>query len=150
VKVGEKPGSAPSISELAPKDDKKISSNTNSTFNEKLKLFGDKEYKERVQLLVNKIIEQGEKLEKKIDIRELKVYKKLVMEFLNEALENTHKFTKDSFLDKRGRHRVFATVKKINKELDELTKDVLDSEKNNIKIIGRLDDIRGMIMDIVM
>lgn len=150
IKVGDKPGSTSNFTEISSKEDIKQLDKSKKMFSEKLKLFGDKNQEDRIQLLVGKIIEQGEKLSKKVDIRELKVYKKLVAEFLDEAVDNSHKFSKESFLDKRGRHRVFAVVKNINKELDELTKDILESEKNNIKIIGRLDDIRGMIMDIIM
>ena len=80
----------------------------------------------------------------------LKVYKKLISEFFDETVNNSHKFTKQNFLDRRGRHRVYAVVKTVNKELDELTNDVLNSEKDNIKILKRLDDIRGMILDIIM
>ena len=58
-------------------------------------------------------------------------------------------FYKENSLDRRGRHRVYSLVKKVDKELDELTKDFLDIEGNRIKILQRLDDIKGMLLDVL-
>lgn len=96
------------------------------------------------------IEKQGKRLGSHIDVAELKAYKRLVMEFLNEAVRGSTKFLKDSFLDRRGRHRVFATVKVVNEKLEKLTQDVLSSEKDNLAIIGRIEDIRGMILDLIL
>ncbi|MEN8904858.1 MAG: YaaR family protein [Clostridiales bacterium] len=138
------------LSELANKDEKKNDDIPKIKFGDKLKMFSDKNTDEKIQLLVEKIIEQGEKLSKKIDIKELKQYKLLISEFMEETIHNSHKFTKEEFLDRRGRHRVYAVIKNVNKELDELTKDVLSSEKDNIKILNRLEDIRGLVMDLLL
>ena len=96
------------------------------------------------------IEKQGKRLASHIDVSELKVYKKLVMEFLSEAVRGSSRFSKDSFLDRRGRHRVFATIKIVNEKLDELTREVLKSEKNNLAILGRIEDIRGLILDLIL
>ncbi|HHW32052.1 MAG TPA: YaaR family protein [Clostridiaceae bacterium] len=109
-------------------------------------LSGDDKIKE----LAEKIFEQGKKVGDKVDIKELKYYKKLVSEFLYEVINGTCKFSKQSFLDRRGRHRVYAIIKKINRELELLAEDVLGKEKNNIRVLKRLDDIRGLILDIIM
>ena len=96
------------------------------------------------------IEKQGKHFASHIDVSELKAYKRLVMEFLNEAVRSSSRFSKDSFLDRRGRHRVFSTVKTVNEKLEQLTKDVLSSEKDNLAILGRIEDIRGLILDLVL
>ena len=53
-------------------------------------------------------------------------------------------------MDRRGRHRLYATVKKINESLEELTKEILNNEKDHLKILGRIEDIRGMVLDIIL
>lgn len=103
-----------------------------------------------VRDLVDKIIEQGNKLSQKTDIRELKIYKKLISEFLDCVVGGSRKFSKNNFLDRRGRHRVYAVIKKVNEELEQLTQHILNEEKDNIKILQCLDDIRGLILDIIM
>jgi len=132
------------------KEERKVSESKDSGFQNQLRRIEDQNYEERINNLVKSIVEQGDKLSKKVDIKELKIYKKLVSEFLDEAVGNSHKFSKRNLLDRRGRHRVYAVVKKINEQLDKLTEDVLAAQKDNIGILQKLDDIRGLILDIVM
>ncbi|MCL2163661.1 MAG: YaaR family protein [Oscillospiraceae bacterium] len=110
----------------------------------------EKSIVERLRALADGIIEQGKKLSDKIDIKELRLYKKMIAGFLDEAVGNSRKFSKQSYLDRRGRHKVYAVIKKVNEELDELTKEVLNGEKDRIMILKRLDDIKGLILDIIM
>jgi uncharacterized protein YaaR (DUF327 family) len=38
----------------------------------------------------------------------------------------------------------------VNEELEDLTKEVLKEEKDNLKILRSMEDIRGLLLDIVM
>lgn len=105
---------------------------------------------EELKRMAKEIEKQGKILSEHIDIYELKKYKKLIMEFLSEAVRSSGRFSKESFLDRRGRHRVFAVVKTINEKLEQLTSDVLSSEKDNIKILARIEDIRGLVLDLIL
>ncbi len=104
----------------------------------------------RVELnsIYTEIESQQEKLSEKLFIDDLIEYKKLVKEFLNIAVNNSHVFFKENSLDRRGRHRVYSLVKKVDQELDELTKDFLDIENKRLNILKRLDDIKGILLDI--
>jgi len=110
----------------------------------------DRNIVERLKAKADEIVAQGEKLSDKVDIRELRLYKKLISDFMDEAVGNSRKFSKQSFLDRRGRHKVYAVIKKVNEELDELTREVLHGEKDRLKILKKLDDIKGLILDIMM
>lgn len=148
MKIRDGLNSSAGIAEVTNNDQKKHSGVDKNAFSGQLRKVEEHNVDERIKYLVDSITEQGKKLGERVDVRELKVYKKLISEFLDEALTNSHKFSKKSFIDRRGRHRVFATVKKINSELEELTKEILSSEKHNIKILQRIEDIRGLILDI--
>lgn len=105
---------------------------------------------EELQKKALEIAKQGKHLSEHIDISELKAYKRLIMEFIDEAVRGSGRFSKESFLDRRGRHRVFATVKTINEKMEQLTRDVLNSERDNLEIIGRIEDIRGLVLDLIL
>jgi uncharacterized protein YaaR (DUF327 family) len=105
---------------------------------------------EELQKKALEIDKQGKHLSSHIDISELKTYKRLVMEFLDEAVRGSSRFSKESFLDRRGRHRVFASVKTINEKLEQLTREVLKSEHDNLQILGRIEDIRGLVLDLIL
>ena len=130
------------------KDDVKIKAGKNADFQNQLAKAEDLGYEQRLEKLVQDITNQGETLSKRVDVRELKIYKKLIAEFLETALGNSRKFSKKSLLDRRGRHKVYAIVQSINDELDRLTQDVLNGEKDNINLLRRLEDIRGLILDL--
>lgn len=88
-------------------------------------------------------------MSEKLFIDDLITYKKLVKEFLNISVNNSHVFFKESSLDRRGRHRIYSLVKQVDQELDELTKDFIDIESKRINILKRIDDIQGILIDIM-
>jgi len=96
------------------------------------------------------IEEQGKRLNDHIDIAELKVYKRMIANFIEEAVVEFGKFSKESFLDRRGRHRVYATVKRINETIETLTAEVLKNEKDHISIANSISDIRGLVLDLFL
>lgn len=133
-----------------PVKDAKIKAAGNADFRKQLVRAEEGSYVQHLDELVNDIVRQGEILAKRIDIRELKIYKKLISEFLDTILSNSRKFSKKNILDRRGRHKVYAIIKNINSELDRLTQDVLSGETGNIGLLKCLEDIRGLILDLLM
>ncbi len=148
MKVVDTLGNPAGLSGMPVKDDVKIKAGKNADFQNQLAKAEDLGYEQRLEKLVQDITNQGETLSKRVDVRELKIYKKLIAEFLETALGNSRKFSKKSLLDRRGRHKVYAIVQSINDELDRLTQDVLNGEKDNINLLRRLEDIRGLILDL--
>lgn len=106
------------------------------------------ELQEKLSSLMKDIEAQGEKIAKHMDIRDMKRYRTLVKEFMNEVAANSHEFSRENFLDRRGRHRVYGIVKEVDKSLDDLAQELLKEEKDNLAILGKIDDIRGMLLDI--
>ncbi len=102
----------------------------------------------RLSSLMNEISEQGKKIAKRTDIRDMRRYRELVKGFLNEILNRSHQFARQNFLDKRGRHRVYGIVKLIDENLDKLAEELIKDEKDNIAILNTIDEIRGLLLDI--
>ena len=105
--------------------------------------------KEKLKNLLERIDQQGQKLSERMDIGELKRYRTLVTEFMDLSVRNSVQYHKEHTLDGRGRHRIFGIVKKIDLELENLTREVLKNQKDNINVLAKLDDIRGMLLDIL-
>ena len=82
------------------------------------------------------------------DIRDMKKYRELVKGFLNEVVNRSHKFSRENFLDRRGRHRVYGIVKMVDENLDNLARELVKDEKDHLAIVGAIDDIRGLLLDI--
>lgn len=92
---------------------------------------------------------QGNLIAKHMDIREMKKYRGLIKDFLNEVVNRSHKFSRENFLDRRGRHRVYGIVRLVDEKLDELAQSLVEDEKNQISILGRIGEIEGLLLDIL-
>lgn len=104
---------------------------------------------EKLTSLMEDITAQGEHLAKHMDIRDMKKYRKTIKEFLNEVVYRSHGFSRENFLDRRGRHRVYGIVRLIDANLDKLAEALMEEEKNHLDILGRIDEIRGLLLDIL-
>ena len=54
----------------------------------------------------------------------------------------------ENFLDRRGRHRVYGIIRQVDKNLDDLAQELMKEEKDHLAILGKIDDIRGLLIDI--
>ena len=108
----------------------------------------DAELKEKLSGLMDEITEQGKKISEHMDIRDMKKYRGLVKDFMNEVVNRSHKFSRENFLDRRGRHRVYGLVKLVDKNLDDLAGELVKEEKDHLAILGKVDEIRGLLLDI--
>lgn len=109
----------------------------------------DEGLSERLNLMLQDITMQGRKIAKHTDIKDMKKYRTMIKEFMNEITNHSHKFSRENFLDRRGRHRVYGIIRQIDQTLDELAAELMKEEKDNLSILGKVDEIRGMILDIL-
>ena len=75
-------------------------------------------------------------------------YRSLVKDFLNEIVTHSHSFSRENFLDRKGRHRVYGIIRLVDETLDELAQELMKEQKDNITILQKIGDIRGLILDI--
>lgn len=104
---------------------------------------------EKVNGLLNDITVQGNLIAKHMDIRDMKKYRGLIKDFLNEVVYRSHKFSRENFLDRKGRHRVYGIIRKVDENLDELAEELIKDEKDHLAILARIGDIAGLLLDIL-
>ncbi len=109
----------------------------------------EQDLQEKLSEMMEDITVQGDKISKHMDIKDMRKYRELVKGFLNEVVNRSHKFSRENFLDRRGRHRVYGIIKLVDKNLDELASELVKDEKDHLAIIGKVDDIRGLLLDII-
>lgn len=108
----------------------------------------DANLKQKLSSLMENINKQGDKIAKHMDINDLQKYRDLVKEFMNEVVNRSHEFTRENFLDRKGRHRVYGMIRQVDDNLDGLAKELVKEEKDHIAILGHIDEIRGLLLDI--
>ena len=103
----------------------------------------EKDLQEKLNSMMDQITVQGDKISKHMDIKDMKKYRELVKGFLNEVVSRSHEFSRENFLDRRGRHRVYGIVRLVDKNLDDLAGELVKDEKDHLAIISKIDDIPG-------
>ena len=108
----------------------------------------DAELQAKVDALMEDITAQGNRIAQHMDIRDMKRYRTVIKDFLNEVVYRSHKFSRENFLDRKGRHRVYGIIKLIDENLDELASELVSDEKDHISILSKIGEIEGLLLDI--
>lgn len=108
----------------------------------------DAELQAKVDSLMEDITAQGNRIAHHMDIRDMKKYRGLIKDFLNEVVYRSHKFSRENFLDRRGRHRVYGIIKLIDENLDQLATELVSDEMDHLKILNAIGEIEGLLLDI--
>jgi uncharacterized protein YaaR (DUF327 family) len=109
----------------------------------------DAELQAKVDSLMEDITAQGNRIAQHMDIRDMKKYRGLIKDFLNEVVYRSHKFSRENFLDRRGRHRVYGIIRLIDSNLDELAGELVSDEKDRLAILSKIGEIQGLLLDIL-
>lgn len=127
-----------------------LESTENRSFDDLLQESRYRTAEEQLTQILHEIDEQGKKLARKMTLSDLYQYKKLVSQFLDKAVEGMLQFSKQDFFDRRGRHNIYGLIKKVNEKLEDLTKEVLQTQNDNLVVLNHIDDIRGLLMDMLL
>ena len=102
-----------------------------------------------LNLFLNKLDKQGQKLAESLSLQDLLEFKKMVKSFLKSTLGQSRNMQEETFWDYRGQPKVMARVTKINHALEELGEQILSSQAEPLKILAKIDEIKGLIVDLL-
>ena len=109
----------------------------------------DASLEEKLNLLLNNISVQGQLIARHMDIRDMKKYSGLIRDFMNEIVNRSHKFSRENFLDRKGRHRVYGIIRLVDENLNELAEELIKDETDHIAILNKIGEIEGLLLDIL-
>ncbi len=109
----------------------------------------EQELQARLTTLMEEITMQGDKLAKKRDVRDMRRYRGLIKDFMNEITNRSHSFSRENFLDRKGRHRVYGIIRLVDENLDSLAQELMKDEQDHLAILSKIGEIRGLLLDIL-
>ncbi len=130
--------------------DRQTVMNSGMSFQRQMTTLSESQYQLYLADLQEKIYKKGEKIKEKADIKAFQEYRMLIAELLGEAASNAYACVKSSVFDARGRHKVFLVIRNVNMKLDELAREILSDQSDNLKLLQMVDDIRGMLVDLFL
>jgi uncharacterized protein YaaR (DUF327 family) len=98
--------------------------------------------------ILDELNRQGERLLSSQNFRELERYKELVQEFLRTVTQGLGRLHFSDGGAQGRRAKVHVILQKVDEALEALAKDVLARQATQLKILERLDQIRGLLLDL--
>lgn len=108
------------------------------------------QYRERVAALFNEINEQAAHIVETADMVAFEKYRRLIAALLEEVTNNAYRLESECVLDTSGKQRVYEIIRTIDKKLEDLAANILKRNSRHIDYICRMDEIRGLIMDLLL
>ena len=106
--------------------------------------------REQLQQMLEQIDEQGEKLTKTPTYDELKSYRSLIKNFVGTVVSQMYSVNTQAGWDRMGRQKVYTTVRKIDRELENMAEKIRLGQTKQLDIVASHDAIRGMLVDLYM
>lgn len=149
LKVDSMTSHGPSLTMVHDKDDDRVQ-DADTDFSTELMDQQDSLSTEQMDKLLKQIDEQGARLSKTPTYDELKSYRTLIKNFVGEAVNHMYELHTQSGWDRMGRQKVYTTVRKIDKKLEDMAKKIRLGQSDQLDIVASHDAIRGMLVDLYM
>jgi len=108
----------------------------------------DEYEREHFQQMVEEIEKKGKKLSESKTVEDLVEYKTMIKNFLNDAVQFGLKVEERRGFGRRGRSKVFRVVSNIDEQLIELTDMVLKHETPQLKLLNKIGEIQGLLINV--
>ncbi|MFF2158904.1 YaaR family protein [Paenibacillus chitinolyticus] len=101
---------------------------------------------EQLNRMLQQIGLQGDRLSRSMKLRELRQYKLLIKQFLEETARQGVGLRETRGWDRRGRTKRYKLLEEVDGALLSMADDLLETEQGRLEILQRIGEIRGMLI----
>ncbi len=117
-------------------------------FGEMVQKNGDKLQVDQLTKLLTDIENAGDRLSRSRTFKDLAKYKTLVKKFVRETVDFGMDLKQSHTWNRFGEGRKLKTVETVDQHLVELTDDVMSKEKTSIDLLGKIGEIKGLLINL--
>lgn len=110
----------------------------------------DERRRQLLQELLNEVDDKGRDLVENRTVESLFAYKNLVKSFIEEAVDYGLKVAEKRGYGRAGRNKILRSVDSIDEKLLQLTDLVLQKETKHINILGKVGEIKGLLVNLYL
>ena len=103
---------------------------------------------EQLKRMLDQIQLQGGRLAKSMTVRELRAYKQLVRQFLEETVKRGVTLKETKGWDRRGRTKRYKLLEEVDSMLLSMAEELLQNEEGRIDLLAKVGEIRGMLLNV--
>jgi uncharacterized protein len=104
--------------------------------------------KDHLNQILQDIDQQGQKLIAQQNFHELRKYKNLVQQFMDEVSKNGIALKKTETWDPNGGSKTLKTVQVLDQKLIDLTNHVLYQQSSGLTLLERIGEIKGLLINL--
>jgi uncharacterized protein YaaR (DUF327 family) len=108
------------------------------------------DYKRRINVLLDELASLPDDLLFRADINVFEKFLVQIRDLLNEIVKNAYSLNLENVKDVSGRQRIFSSVHVIDRKLDELARELLSQNSGRLEFLSRVDEIRGLVTDMLL
>ncbi len=104
--------------------------------------------REKLDEMLAEVDEHGEKLKRTVEKQDMLEYKRRVQKFLRFIQQEVARTRQSHSWDRQGNLKTYTIIEKIDEKLDELQKEFLHSQADTLEVVKKIDEIRGLMLDL--
>ena len=120
----------------------------NRNFSEHLRCAGNTHMKQMMDGELNAITEIGRRLSKNMSLSDLQKYRRKIGEFLKMCITQGFSFKEERFPARYGRSKILSIIKTVNKKLIDLAEELISENRDSLRVMALVDEIRGLLLDL--
>ncbi|MBN2482982.1 MAG: YaaR family protein [Candidatus Omnitrophica bacterium] len=125
-----------------------IKSSSTQSFKDSLQESIKKELRKQLSRMLLDIEEEGKMMVTRRTLDSVLKYKSLVKNFLDLLVKNIYHLSEKVNLNPRGKQNILVAIESIDNSLEDLLKLVLNKEVDNLRILEKVGEIQGLLIDL--
>lgn len=133
---------------VAPGKRHKKSTKVERTFSEVIQTEQNEAKEIDLKIALEEVDRYAERLKESPILENLLPYKRKVRDILLFLVQESYDVQENTVYDLQGRRRLLVLVEKIDQKLEDLVRQFLNNQSDSLDLVSRLDEIRGLLLDI--
>jgi uncharacterized protein len=121
-----------------------------SALTERIQRVQDEKLRSEMAGLIKGVDERARRLLASKHKKDFEEYKTAVKQFMEKAISGSYKLEEKQGQRQDGKFVVFLTMKKVDEALDNLAQLMVAGQQDPMRMVARLDEIRGLLMDMYL
>ncbi|MDD4569764.1 MAG: YaaR family protein [Tepidanaerobacteraceae bacterium] len=118
------------------------------SFNKHFEVAVDVHLRQQIDQELETIHEIGRRLSQSMSLADLKDYRQRIAKFLKMCISRGLCFKEENFPARYGRSKILSIVKTVNQKLLALAEVMLSENRDPLKAMALVDEIRGLLLDL--
>ena len=120
------------------------------SLNERIQRVQDEKLRTELAGLIAGVDEKARRLVSTRGKKDFEEYKNSVKQFMEKAISGSYRLEEKHGQRQDGKFVVFLMMKKVDEALENLAQLIVAGQQDPLRIVSRLDEIRGLLMDLYL